>query len=229
MALKISLYQLADLSIGTPEIGVVNFNALRTLLHALLRHLKLEDILTDIKQDWGAPPAPALEKPVSVEAGLDLGLGLGLGLEAEDLAKPPKEGAARLADLEKKLNKLENNLQGVEDQVRGMGDQVRGVEDQVRGMEGQVRGMEDQVRGVEGQVRGVEDQVHGVQDNVQGMGKKLKGFQKQVASLEKLPSGTDLLERTKSGSGTAVADMWQMMQMQKKVEANEDGIAQVGL
>ncbi|XP_015279483.1 PREDICTED: glutamine-rich protein 2 [Gekko japonicus] len=188
MALKVSLYELADLSIGTPEIGVVNFNALHTLLHALLRHLKLEDIFTEIKQDWGAPPPPAsvLEERVSVEKGL------------EDVTKPPREGPARLADLEKKLLLLENNLQGVEGQVRG----------------------------VEDQVRGVEDQVQGVQDSVQGMGKKLKGFQKQVTGLDRLPSGTDLLEKTKSGSGTAVADMWQMMQMQKKVEANEEGIAQ---
>ncbi|KAL8163175.1 UNVERIFIED_CONTAM: hypothetical protein K2H54_013454, partial [Gekko kuhli] len=196
MALKVSLYELADLSIGTPEIGVVNFNALHTLLHALLRHLKLEDLLTEIRPERperGAPPASALERRLSVEKGL------------EELAPPPGEGAARLADLEKKLLQLESNLQGVEDQVRGVGDQVQGVQDQVQG---------------------VQDQVQGVQDNVQGMGKKLKGFQKQVSGLERLPSGSDLLEKTKSGSGTAVADMWQMMQMQKKVEANEEAVGQ---
>ncbi|XP_060109531.1 glutamine-rich protein 2 [Heteronotia binoei] len=179
MALKISLYELADLSIGTPEVGVVNFNALHTLLHALLRHLKLEDILTEIKQERGPPSASALEAPVSVEKGLGV------------VTAPPKESATRLADLEKKLLQLEQNLQGVEDQVQG-----------------------------------VQDSVQGVQDSVQGMGKKLKGFQKQVSGLERLPSGTDLLERTKSGSGTAVADMWQMMQLQKKAEANEEGVAQ---
>ncbi|XP_054832289.1 glutamine-rich protein 2 [Eublepharis macularius] len=202
MALRVTLYELADLSIGTPEIGVVNFNALHTLLHALLRHLKLENILTEIKQERGPPPA--LTEPVSIEKGLE-----------EVARESPKEVAQLgrdLADLEKKMLLLENNLQGVENQVRGVEDQVRGVE--------------DQVRGVEGQVQGVEGQVQGVQDNVKGMGKKLKGFEKQVSGLERLPSGTDLLEKTKSGSGTAVADMWQMMQMQKKVEANEEGIAQ---
>ncbi|XP_032995293.1 glutamine-rich protein 2 isoform X2 [Lacerta agilis] len=38
---------------------------------------------------------------------------------------------------------------------------------------------------------------------------------------EKLPSGTDLMDKTRSGS---VADLWQAMQLQKKVEANEEGI-----
>nr|XP_056704320.1 glutamine-rich protein 2 [Euleptes europaea] len=208
MALKVTLYQLVDLSIGTPEVGVVNFNGLHTLLHALLRHLKLEDILTEIKPGWGPPPpSPPLlgtepwERRPSFEKGLEDGAKRPFEMELEDGAKP----AARLADLEKKLLLLENNLQGVENQVKGVENQVKGVEDQVKG---------------------VGDQVQGVQDNVQGMGKKLKGFQKQVSGLERLPSGTDLLEKTQSGSGTAVADMWQMMQMQKKMEANEEGIAQ---
>ncbi|XP_077183819.1 glutamine-rich protein 2 isoform X2 [Paroedura picta] len=187
MAYKVSLFELADLSIGTPEVGVVNFNALHTLLHALLKHLKLEDIITEMKQEWGPPPSVATAAIGALE---ELGP-FEKRLSLEDVTKPPKESVARLADLEKKLLTLENNLQGVGDQVRGM-----------------------------------EDQVQGVQDSVQGMGKKLKGFQKQVSGLDRLPSGTDLLERTKSGSGTAVADMWQMLQMQKKVEANEEGIAQ---
>uniref|UniRef100_A0ABM5FMJ0 Glutamine-rich protein 2 isoform X4 n=1 Tax=Pogona vitticeps TaxID=103695 RepID=A0ABM5FMJ0_9SAUR len=208
MSVKVSLYELADLSIGTPEIGIVNFNALHALLHAILRHLNLEDIKAEVKVDKGPPP-----KPEVVAAAIETGLEDLLAQEAL-LKEKEKEGrgpiaaedvAARLNDLEKKLFLVENNLHGVEDQVNGIQDQFQGVQDQVQG---------------------VQDKVHGVQDKVKGMGKQLKGFEQHIAGLERLPSGTDLLEKSKSGSATAVADMWQMMQMQKRVEANEDGVNQ---
>nr|XP_008102586.1 PREDICTED: glutamine-rich protein 2 isoform X4 [Anolis carolinensis] len=223
MAPTVSLYELADLSIGTPEAGVVNFNALHSLLHAILRHLNLQDLQEEVKveRERGAPSKGDL-----LRAALEKGLG---GLDSEEAWRKEKERKAaegvaedvdsRLADLEKKLFLVEANLLGVEDQVRGIGDQFQGVQTQVQGFQDQVQGFQDQVQGVQ-------DHVQGVQDKMKGMGKQLKGVQQHISGLEKLPSGTDLLEKSKSGSGTAVADMWQMMQMQKKVEANEDGINQ---
>ncbi|XP_042308282.1 glutamine-rich protein 2 isoform X4 [Sceloporus undulatus] len=220
MSVKVSLYELADLSIGTPEIGIVNFNALHALLHAILRQLNLEDIKTEVKLDRGPPSKTEL-----VAAAVEKGLG---DLMSQDLL-PVEKGSkgeflseyvdARLADLEKKMYLMETNLQGVEDQVHG-------IEDQFQGVQTQVQGFQDQVQGFQDQVQGVQDHVQGVQDKVKGIGKQLKGVQQHISGLERLPSGTDLLEKARSGSGTAVSDMWQMMQMQKKVEANEDGINQ---
>ncbi|XP_067403882.1 glutamine-rich protein 2 [Emydura macquarii macquarii] len=177
----ISLMELADLSIGTPEIGAVNFNALHTLLHAIIKQLNLQDVKTEMLDEKPKPPEPVPlpEKEMKDQR-----------YETEDLL---------YADLEKK----------------------------VHGVEAQVHGVKAQVRGVETQVHGVETQVHGVKSQVHGIGEQVQGLEKQMAALEKLPSGTDLLERTKSGSpnGSAVADMWQMMQMKKKIEANENGIS----
>ncbi|XP_030390740.1 glutamine-rich protein 2 [Gopherus evgoodei] len=170
----ITLLELADLSIGTPEIGVVNFNALHTLLHAIIKQLNLQDVKAEMHD----------EKPTSPEAApLQEKERKGKRDESEDLP---------YADLEKK-----------------------------------VIGVASQVHGVEAKVIGVEAQVHGVKSQVHGIGEQVQGLEKQMAALEKLPSGTDLLERTKSGSpnGSAVADMWQMMQMKKKIEANETGIS----
>lgn len=207
MAVNVSLYELADLSIGTPEIGIVNFNALHALLHAILRHLNLEDIKAEVKVDKGPPPKPEVVA-AAIETGIeDLLAQEALLKEKEGKSHIPGEDVgARLNDLEKKMFLMENGLHGVEDQVNGIQDQFQGVQDQVQGMQ---------------------DKVHGVQDKVKGMGKQLKGFEQHIAGLERLPSGTDLLEKAKSGSGTAVSDMWQMMQMQKRVEANEDGVNQV--
>lgn len=41
---NISLLDLLNLSIGTPQRGAVNFNALHVLLHAVLRHLDLQEV-----------------------------------------------------------------------------------------------------------------------------------------------------------------------------------------
>lgn len=49
----ISLFELVNLSIGTPDVGAVNFNALHVLLHAVLRQLDIREV----KIKWGeAPP-----------------------------------------------------------------------------------------------------------------------------------------------------------------------------
>ncbi|XP_074870978.1 glutamine-rich protein 2 isoform X2 [Carettochelys insculpta] len=171
----VSLAELADLSIGTPETGVVNFNALHALLHAIIKQLNLQDVKAEMCEETPKPleAVPLLEKETKQRSD-----------EAED---------SPYADLEKK----------------------------VIGVEAQVVGMTAHVHDVEAQVEGVKSQVHGIGEQVQGL-------EKQMAALEKLPSGTDLLERTKSGSpnGSTVADMWQMMQMKKKIEANENGISQ---
>ncbi|XP_075759724.1 glutamine-rich protein 2 isoform X4 [Pelodiscus sinensis] len=166
----LSLAELADLSIGTPEVGAVNFNALHTLLHAIIKQLNLQDVIAEMREE-----KPKLQEAMPKKEMKDH--------EADDSV---------YADLEKK----------------------------VIGVEAQVAGMAAHVNGVEAQMNEVKSEVHEIGEQVQGL-------EKQMAALEKLPSGTDLLERTKSGSpnGSAVADMWQMMQMKKKIEANENGIS----
>ena len=68
---QLSLYQLLDEAIGTPELGAVNFMALRSLLLAMLGHLGLRDLPAQKQGDsltllWeGDQPAeapPVLEK-----------------------------------------------------------------------------------------------------------------------------------------------------------------------
>ncbi|XP_066471198.1 glutamine-rich protein 2 isoform X10 [Tiliqua scincoides] len=259
MSVKVSLWELADLSIGTPEIGVVNFNALHALLRAMIKHLKLEDFKTDLKEEGRPPPKPGESVPlVSLEK--DLGLSAEEAKQREKKErerkererkeraereraererqerergeKEPGEKAQREKEWREKeedreevdkgpspqLYDLEKKIQALEASLHGMEDHVAEVEDQVKGMQIQVQGAQDQVQGVQ-------DHLQEVEEKVDGVSKKLGGFDKQISALERLPSGTDLLEKAKSGTG-AVADMWQMMQMQKKVEANEEGVNQ---
>ncbi|XP_075701303.1 glutamine-rich protein 2 isoform X2 [Rhinoderma darwinii] len=47
-ATGICLFDLTNLAIGTPEVGAVNFTALRTLLHAIIRHFHIQDISAEL-------------------------------------------------------------------------------------------------------------------------------------------------------------------------------------
>ncbi|XP_071964269.1 uncharacterized protein [Antedon mediterranea] len=58
---------------------------------------------------------------------------------------------------------------------------------------------------------------------------KLSKLETQIESLNALPSNENLLERTRSSSESVkpVSEMWQLMQLQKKVIANEEGISKL--
>ncbi|XP_069779392.1 uncharacterized protein [Narcine bancroftii] len=77
MAVTLSLYELADLSIGHPEPGVVNFAALHSLLHALLRHLGIQQVQTEQRPELLAGPGE-----------------LGTGVTERGAAEPPATGSS---------------------------------------------------------------------------------------------------------------------------------------
>lgn len=58
MSDDISLYDLLNVSIGTPQVGAVNFSALHALLHAVLEQLDIQQI----KIRWRSP-APGDGQP----------------------------------------------------------------------------------------------------------------------------------------------------------------------
>ncbi|MFT7804244.1 uncharacterized protein C16orf96-like isoform X2 [Arapaima gigas] len=130
MSRLISLVDLVNVSIGTPEAGWVNFGALHTLLHAILKHLNIQDATAELEdQEPGGQGDPPLQ-----------------------------------------------------------------------------RGLKEELRGY----------LH-IED-------KLRHIESQLTVLDRLPSGAELLART-SCSSSAVSDMWQLMQLRRKVEASEDGVS----
>ncbi|XP_039596243.1 glutamine-rich protein 2 isoform X1 [Polypterus senegalus] len=128
MPAPVSLSDLLRLSIGTPEVGSVNFGALRALLHGILSHLQIQEVTAELRDedsdlhDRGAHPQPA---------------------------------------------------------------------------------------------------------TFHYMERKVADIEKQVAALSGLPSAAELLERSKTASpgDSPVNDMWQLIVMKKKIEANEDGVS----
>ncbi|XP_058622001.1 glutamine-rich protein 2 isoform X5 [Onychostoma macrolepis] len=126
MSTDISLHELVDLSIGTPDVGAVNFNALHTLLHAILGHLKIERVTTTWKEVDHDHDSPAQTKALLL-----------------DSSSP-------------------------------------------------YRAMEE----------------------------KLRRMEEQMCALEALPSASELMR-----SDTALSDMWTLMQLRRKAQANEDGVS----
>ncbi|BFZ03678.1 hypothetical protein BsWGS_06718 [Bradybaena similaris] len=50
MPTSVSLSQLVDLALGSPEVGAVNFNVLHTLLHAMINKLNIQEVKADIDE-----------------------------------------------------------------------------------------------------------------------------------------------------------------------------------
>lgn len=134
MSVAISLFDLVNLSVGTPDVGAVNFNALHTLLHAVVKHLEVQNVTVE----W----------------------------TGDDGGRKPQDPSQQMSI----------------------------------------------PRGKPGPYHHVED--------------KLRQIERQIAALETLPSAADLLARPNSGT-TPVSDMWQLMQLHRKVQANEDGVSKV--
>ncbi|XP_075702907.1 glutamine-rich protein 2-like isoform X2 [Rhinoderma darwinii] len=129
----IRLFDLANLAIGTPEVGAVNFTALHTLLHAIIKHLHVQDVSAEL----------------------------------------PDEGTRRYPPAGGKL--------------------VKGEE---KGQEGM-------------------------------MEHRILHMEKQLEALNNFPSGLDIIERSHSGQqggSRDVEDMWQMMQLKRRLEVNEEGV-----
>ncbi|XP_026716614.1 uncharacterized protein LOC113486682 isoform X3 [Athene cunicularia] len=105
----LSLSQLLDVAIGTPEIGAVNFRALYSLLQAVLGHLGVQDL-----------PAPGHDQPPKAPLREEGAQGRGPGTELLTPSKDPLQGtvstphdASMAADMGQMKRKIEENKSSV--------------------------------------------------------------------------------------------------------------------
>ena len=100
MSADISLLDLLNLSIGTPEVGAVNFNALHSLLHAIIGHLKIQNVTTH----WREENPPPQEAHVQNQAKAQL----------RELPGPYHHIEDKLRKIELKMSALEKLPNGAE-------------------------------------------------------------------------------------------------------------------
>ena len=114
---SVSLRELADLAIGTPEVGVVNFTALHTLIVAMLKNLNLQDTRIDF-------PSPMLEQ--------------------SRLFESPRlsSGRAQPQALESQVKDLGGQVQDLSLQLTTMGSQVQAIVAHVEHFPSQAGGLD---------------------------------------------------------------------------------------
>ena len=168
MASSLSLAQMVDLALGTPEVGAVNFNVLHTLLHAVLTKLDISAVKAELSD---ADKEFLSQKKVSDEA----------------------EETKSVAD------------SGVTGLTVAESDRVKSATS-----EKSIRVSQVPYHQLEG---------------------KVSRLEQQIETLNQLPSNAELFERARGDSQrpTPVADMWQSMQLSRKVDANEEGVSKVGV
>ncbi|XP_052261958.1 glutamine-rich protein 2-like isoform X9 [Dreissena polymorpha] len=163
MPTSVSLAQMVDLSLGTPEIGAVNFNVMHTLLHAIIQKLNIADSKTEINEHDRDFLATSKIRARSTLSDADSGR----GEESEDGSVVSEKAAPPFRPTP--YHRLEI---------------------------------------------------------------KVEKLTQQMEELNKLPSNLELFNRatkSKAESGTErpVADMWQYMQLKKRVDANEEGVSKL--
>nr|XP_055098068.1 glutamine-rich protein 2 isoform X3 [Symphalangus syndactylus] len=129
-ATTVSLRELADLSIGTPEVGAVNFTALHTLIVAMLKNLDLQNTRIDF-QASSPKPSRSLQSVRS-----------SLGTPHLPAPKEVPKGAPR----EKRRGVGREPSSALESQVKDLGGQVEDLSKQLKRMDGQVQGIATHVQ-----------------------------------------------------------------------------------
>eukprot|EP00070_Physeter_catodon_P023448 XP_023985993.1 glutamine-rich protein 2 [Physeter catodon] len=114
---SVSLRELADLAIGTPEVGAVNFPALHTLIVATLKNLNLQDTRIDF-------PSPMLEQ--------------------SRLSDSPRVSSSRAQPqaLESQVKDLGGQVQDLSLQLKTMGSQVQAIVAHVQHFPSQAGGLD---------------------------------------------------------------------------------------
>ncbi|XP_049717333.1 glutamine-rich protein 2 [Elephas maximus indicus] len=135
-ATKVSLRELADLAIGTPEVGAVNFTALHTLIVAILNNLNLHEAQIDFKSQaleqvryHGTPrpsvSAPQLSLPKERRRSMSKVLPQVLESQVKDLG-------VQVQDLSKQLKTMETQVQGIVTHVQHFTSQAIGINPDTR-------------------------------------------------------------------------------------------------
>nr|XP_020136551.1 glutamine-rich protein 2 isoform X11 [Microcebus murinus] len=126
----VSLRELADLAIGTPEVGAVNFTALHTLIVAMLKNLNL----LDTRIPFVSPP----EQSRSQES-------LQASFSAQQLRKQPSGTSAPSASVaalrERRRSIFKPTPPALDSQMKDLTGQVQFLNKQLRTIDSQVQGI----------------------------------------------------------------------------------------
>jgi len=182
----VSLSDMVDLAVGTPEIGAVNFNVLQSLLHAMLEQLRIADVRAAL------PPERE---------------------DAEPGRTVPRAGRHDGAQIygRRETSDIESDS---------------GVVGLNSASEGGTEFHPDQL----GSKQDSEKPILVTRRPFHQLEERVGRMERQLTDLNSLPSTKDLMDSTGEEGNRSirpVADMWQGMQLSRKVDANTQGVSKV--
>ncbi|XP_078391250.1 uncharacterized protein LOC144673134 [Cetorhinus maximus] len=209
MSVTISLFDLANLSISHPEPGMVNFMALHALLHGIIQHLGIQDVQAREPPELLRPadsPSPAVRPADSPSPAVRPADSPSPAVRPADSPSPavrPADSpspAVRPADSPSPAVRPADSPSPAVRPADSPSPAVRPVDIPAAAAwsRGPYRHLEQKLRDVEQQVR----------------------------ELSRLPTGLELLDRSKA-DGHSVRDMWNLLQLRKRTETNREGVDKV--
>lgn len=217
-----SLADMVDLALGTPEIGCVNFTVLHRFLHAVLTQLHLGAIRADLPNED--------EKAFITTTS-------SASKESNRGRRPPGQGRAGAAAAE---GTADNEDDGEQDRSNDDKERTMVGSDADSGVTG-VTYATDAVAdalGTPGQEKDGAEHMRSIpitRTPYHQLEEKVERLESLLRELDELPSNRELLERAKPDGGEhhgdgkprPVAEMWQSMQLSRKVDANTQGVSKV--
>lgn len=229
-SLQVSLPQMLDLALGTPEVGAVNFNILHNFLHVVLHQINLrttkveyrgEDakriktMVTSLKDE---PSLHLHEYSILDNSGRvkqrihsdqNLTVNVDIYTDANPSGKISRGSVSARETRSKDATDIEVNRK-----------KVKGVKQQITG-------------GVEGELESVifvESVVDGVTPTALNFNKleySVQKLQQQFQVLEELATNSEIINKVKGNSVDPLKDIWQFININKRLDASEQGISKL--
>ncbi|KMQ98262.1 glutamine-rich protein 2 [Lasius niger] len=205
VSLQISLPQMLDLALGTPEVGVVNFNILHNFLHVLLQQINLQAT----KVEYRGKNADRIKAMVQ-----SLKLGPALYLQEYNITDSTGKVSQRIREDDIDVEIFTEDIEPPTEEDLKV---TKGVKQQV----GPGKESDPQT------VIFVEPVVNGSSPTAlafKELEQSVKQLQQQYQALEDLSTTPEIVERLKGRNGDPIADVWQFININKRLDASEQGI-----
>ncbi|XP_046141438.1 glutamine-rich protein 2-like [Osmia bicornis bicornis] len=209
-SLQVSLPQMLDLALGTPEVGVVNLNILHHFLHILLHQINLRTT----KVEYRGEDANRIKTMVS-----SLKAGPSLHLQEYSIIS----GAN---DVKQRVQNDESASLNVDVVVDGTNKSTQEDAD-LKTAKGTRQKISPGVNGEPETVIYVEPLVDGSTPTALGfkrLEQSVNELRHQFHVLEELATTPELVERVKGKVTDPVTDVWQIINITKRLDATEQGI-----
>ncbi|XP_017797557.1 PREDICTED: uncharacterized protein LOC108578690 [Habropoda laboriosa] len=207
-SLQVTLPQMLDLALGTPEVGAVNLNILHNFLHILLHQINLKSTKVEYRGD----DANRIKTIVSSLKG-----GPSLYLQEYSIIDDSNNAKHRVRSADAVDVKADVVTDGKKNSDKGDMKETKGTRQQIGpGTEGEC----ETVIFVEPIVDGTTPTALGFKRIEQTVNELQQRFQ----ALEELSTTPELIERIKGKITDPVTDVWQIISITKRLDASEEGI-----